>query len=354
MSTGSPELGRVLLDARELTKSFPLRSGLLRRNIGRVHAVRGVTVAVREGETLGIVGESGCGKSTLARLLVRLADPDSGELWFNGVNLLTLSGRALRRQRRQIQIVFQDPWTSLNPRMRVGDIVAEGIDVHGLASGKERRHRVAEALLRVGLPPDAAQRHPHAFSGGQRQRIGIARALAVEPRLIVADEPVSALDVSVQAEIVNLLLRLQQDLGLSYVFISHDLALVWHMSHRVAVMYLGRIVEIGDAEEIQRAPRHPYTRALWAAQPALGRDRGIERIPLRGDPPSPVAPPAGCAFHPRCAYAEERCRREEPELRGWAKHRVACHLFPVSGGEEDRGAVEARDEAKRGEPGKQR
>jgi len=318
-----------LLEVRDLRKHFPVLSGLLRRPTGAVRAVDGVSFDLAAGETLGIVGESGCGKTTLGRLVLRLIEPTTGTIRFGGVDLLALGDEALRRTRREMQLIFQDPFGSLNPRMRVGEIVGEGLEVHGLARGAEWRTRVVRVLERVGLRADACERYPHEFSGGQRQRVGIARALAVEPRLIVADEPVSALDVSVQAQIINLLQDLQDELGMAYLFIAHDLRVVEHISHRVAIMYLGRIVELAESRELYANPRHPYTRALLSAIPQLDPHARRDRINVGGEVPSPINPPTGCAFHPRCAFAEARCRTEEPRLLGRADHQVACHVFPV-------------------------
>jgi oligopeptide/dipeptide ABC transporter ATP-binding protein len=317
-----------LLRVRDLGKEFPVGGGL-RRAPAAVRAVDGVSFDLAAGETLGIVGESGCGKTTLGRLVLRLLEPTTGRIAFDGEDLLALDAAALRRRRRAMQIVFQDPFGALDPRQRVGDIIAEGLVVHRVAAARERRERVAGLLARVGLPAEAADRYPHQFSGGQRQRIGIARALALEPRLIVADEPVSALDVSVQAQIVNLLQDLQVALGVAYLFIAHDLRVVEHVADRVAIMYLGRIVEIADTAALYAAARHPYTRALLSAIPSADPAGRRERILLPGEPPSPLTPPAGCPFHPRCAHAEARCRVERPALLGRADHQVACHVFPV-------------------------
>lgn len=318
-----------LVELRSLKKYFPVRGGLFGAR-QFVRAVDGIDLTVQTGETLGIVGESGCGKSTLGRLILRLLEPTSGEVRVGGEDLRTLGAKALRQKRREMQIIFQDPYGSLNPRMRVGKIVGEGLEIHRLASGEEKKRRVIELLERVGLRSDAYDRYPHEFSGGQRQRIGIARALAVKPRLIVADEPVSALDVSIQAQIVNLLQDLQEEMGLTYVFIAHDLRVVEHISHRVAIMYLGKIVELADSVELYRNPRHPYTRALLSAVPVPDPQAKRERMLLPGDVPSPITPPPGCSFHPRCPFVEERCRHEEPRLIvGRHDHAVACHVFPA-------------------------
>jgi oligopeptide/dipeptide ABC transporter ATP-binding protein len=319
-----------LVVARGLTKYYPIGGGLFGGGKLLIRALDGVDLHVRAGETLGVVGESGCGKSTLGRCLLRLIEPTSGEVSFDGRNVLTLGAAELRRMRRSMQIIFQDPYASLNPRMRVGAIVAEGLEVHGLASGAAKRQRVEELLQQVGLGAEHYDRYPHEFSGGQRQRIGIARALAVGPRFIVADEPVSALDLSIQAQVLNLLTDLQDQMGLAYLFISHDLRVVEHISHRVAVMYLGRIVEQAPRAVLYANPRHPYTRALLSAVPVPDPRRRPNRTPLAGDVPSPLHPPAGCAFHPRCPYAEPRCRTDTPALiEGAGEHAVACHVFPA-------------------------
>ena len=317
-----------LLEIRNLKKYFPVGDGLFSRNKGAVKAVDGVNLDVNEGETVGLVGESGCGKSTLGRTILRLIEPTGGEVLFEGKNLLAMSQREMREMRREMQIIFQDPYASLNPRMRVGDIVGEGLEIHKLARGKAKRDRVMELLHQVGLREDHYGRYPHEFSGGQRQRIGIARALAVSPRFIVCDEPVSSLDVSIQAQIINLLQELQEKLGLTYLFISHDLRVVEHISHRVAIMYLGKVVEIANSETIYRDAKHPYTRALLSAVPMPDTDRKKERVVLEGDVPSPVNPPPGCTFHPRCAYREALCSQTEPPLDFDAdRHGVACHVF---------------------------
>jgi peptide/nickel transport system ATP-binding protein/oligopeptide transport system ATP-binding protein len=322
----------ALLEVTDLKKHYPVRAGVLRRQIGTVHAVDGVSFSVGVGETLGLVGESGCGKSTVARSVLRLVEPTSGQIRLEGEDITHLSKAALRPHRRSMQIVFQDPFASLNPRMTAGDIVGEPLAVHGLASGKELEARTAKLFEQVGLRPDQMRNFPHQFSGGQRQRICIARALALGPRLIVCDEPVSALDVSIQAQVINLLIDLQRQHGFSYLFIAHDLAVVAHISHRVAVMYLGRIVEIADKDELFRNPRHPYTQALLASVP-VANPFAKKLAPLvDGDVPSPVNPPPGCAFHTRCRFAMERCRTERPALvDAGDAHQVACLLNEGTG-----------------------
>ena len=316
-----------LLEIRDLKKYFPVGDGLFSRKKGNVKAVDGVNLTINEGETLGLVGESGCGKSTLGRTILRLIEPTSGEVIFHDKNLLALSARELREMRREMQIIFQDPYASLNPRMRVGDIIGEGLEIHKLARGRAKRDRIMELLHQVGLREDHYPRYPHEFSGGQRQRIGIARALAVSPKFIVCDEPVSSLDVSVQAQIINLLQELQERMHLTYLFISHDLRVVEHISHRVAIMYLGKVVEIAAGETIYRDAKHPYTRALLSAVPMPETSRKKERIVLEGDVPSPVNPPSGCTFHPRCAYRQPLCSEMEPPLDFAGGHGVSCHVF---------------------------
>jgi oligopeptide transport system ATP-binding protein len=321
-------LMRALLEVKNLKVHFPVKRGMFRPAREFVKAVDDVSFSIEPSETLGLVGESGCGKTTLGRAIVRLVEPIAGTVSLDGMDITRMTGAALRAQRRTLQMIFQDPYGSLNPRMTVEDIVGEALDIHRLAENKStRRERIAELLKAVGLDATYAQRYPHEFSGGQRQRIGIARALAVEPKLIVCDEPVSALDVSVQAQIINLLQDLQQQRGLAYLFIAHDLAVVEHISQRVMVMYLGKVVELADAKSIIRAPKHPYTQALISAVPVVDPDSKRQRIILPGDVPSPIDPPAGCPFHPRCPIAVERCRTEIPALREIVPgHFAACHL----------------------------
>jgi oligopeptide/dipeptide ABC transporter ATP-binding protein len=318
-----------ILEVERLVKHFVVKRGVVfGLTLGHVRAVDDVSFSVRRGETLALVGESGCGKSTTGRLILRLLDPTSGAVRFKGKEIAGLDKAAMRHMRRHMQIIFQDPYASLNPRLTVGEALAEPLSVHGIAEGTSALARVRELLHVVGLLPEHAQRYPHQFSGGQRQRIGIARALAVSPDLIVCDEPVSALDVSIQAQIVNLLKNLQQQFGLSYLFIAHDLAVVKHISDRVAVMYLGKLVEIAHKRALYSHPRHPYSQALLSAIPKPDPYGQSERIILAGDVPSALAPPSGCRFHTRCLYAQERCRSEEPELRDAGPgHRVACHFY---------------------------
>ena len=319
---------RPLVEVRDLKKHFPIHAGVFSRVSGHVYAVDGVSFEIGRGETLGLVGESGCGKSTVGRTILRLLEPTSGRIFVNGADITGLDRSGMLPYRRQMQMIYQDPYASLNPRMSAGEIVGEPLVIHQVGSATERRERVAQLFERVGLRPEATSLFPHEFSGGQRQRIGIARALALSPQLIVGDEPVSALDVSIQAQIINLLIDLQDELQLSYLFVAHDLAVVEHISHRVAVMYLGRIVELTDKTSLFETPLHPYTEALLSAVPiAKARAKGRKRVILSGDVPSPINPPAGCHFHQRCPYAMARCRVEVPTLREVAPgHLASCHL----------------------------
>jgi peptide/nickel transport system ATP-binding protein/oligopeptide transport system ATP-binding protein len=316
-----------ILEVRDLRKYFPIRQGLTSRLAAKVHAVDGISFDVHRGETLGLVGESGCGKSTAGKAVLKLVEPTSGTIKLDGRDITHLGRGELRPLRREMQMIFQDPFSSLNPRMSAGQIVAEPLAVHGIAQGAQKLERVAALFRRVGLRPDQMAEFPHAFSGGQRQRIGIARALAVQPKLIVGDEPVSALDVSIQAQVINLMMDVQEEYGLAYLFIAHDLAVVQHIAHRVAVMYLGRIVELADKRSLFSNPLHPYTEALLSAVPIPDpKNRRDTRVVLTGDVPSPVNPPSGCHFHTRCPYAMERCRVEAPALRELQPgHWASCH-----------------------------
>jgi peptide/nickel transport system ATP-binding protein/oligopeptide transport system ATP-binding protein len=322
--------GYNLLEVKNLVKYFPVRGGFLQRIQAWVKAVDDVSFTIRHGETFGLVGESGCGKTTIGRTILRLIPATAGEVYFDGQDVFAVGGRQLKDLRRDMQIIFQDPFSSLDPRMPVGDIIAEGLLVHGVGDRKERLRIVQDSLLKVGLHPEHARRFPHEFSGGQRQRIGIARALALRPKFIVCDEPVSALDVSIQSQVLNLLRELQRELGLTYLFIAHNLSVVEHISDRVGVMYLGKMVEVTDRETLYANPLHPYTKALMSAIPIPDPHLKRERIILKGDVPSPLNPPSGCRFHPRCPVAIDVCNKIEPELRnvgaGETKHWVACHL----------------------------
>ncbi|MCL4141226.1 UNVERIFIED_CONTAM: hypothetical protein GTU68_039712 [Idotea baltica] len=320
----------AILQIDSLKKYFPVRKGLLLRRVGDVKAVDGVSFSLKRGETLGIVGESGCGKSTLGRTIVRLYDPTEGSITFKGEDLHQLGGSSLREARKEFQMIFQDPYSSLNPRKTVASIVQEPMDIHKVGTQAERRERVRDLFRKVGLKPETMNRYPHEFSGGQRQRISIARAIALEPELIVADEPVSALDVSIQAQVLNLMKALQKEMGITFVFISHDLSVIEHFCDSVAVMYLGKIVEMAPREELYANPKHPYTQALIRAIPVPGKGKKAKRETLEGEVPSPINPPSGCPFHPRCAMRTEGCDTRVPvlsNLNGSPDHQVSCHLY---------------------------
>lgn len=318
---------KILLDVRNLKKYFPIKKGLFSKTVGYVKAVDDISFFVNEGETLGLVGESGCGKTTVGRSILRLIEPTSGEIVFDDKDVIKLRGDKLQKQRKEMQIIFQDPYSSLNPRMTIGNIVKEPFEIHGIHNKKERLEKARDVLLTVGINPNMMNRYPHEFSGGQRQRIGIARALALNPKLIIADEPVSALDVSIQAQIINLLIELQKKFNLTYIFIAHDLAVVKHVSDRVVVMYLGKIAEIADGMEMYRNPLHPYTQALLSAIPIPDPFVKKERILLEGDVPTPINPPQGCRFHLRCRYREKICEEQTPEIEEKSpNHFVACHI----------------------------
>ncbi len=317
----------ILLEVNNLKKYFPIKGGVFGRVVGNVKAVDGVSFYVNKAETLGLVGESGCGKTTTGKVVLRLEEATEGEILFEGRNILELGREEMRSLRREMQIIFQDPYSSLNPRMTVGNIIGEALEIHGLAKGKAKEKKVKELLETVGLTAHHMRRYPHEFSGGQRQRIGVARALAVDPKLIVCDEPVSALDVSIQAQVINLMEDLQKEFNLTYLFIAHDLGVVKHISDRIAVMYLGKIVELADKKALFKKPIHPYTQALLSAIPIPNPSIQREKIILEGDVPSPINPPSGCRFHTRCPYVMDICKTEEPEFVDWGdKHFAACHL----------------------------
>jgi len=320
----------LLLEVKHLKKHFPIKGGVFSKTIGYVYAVDDINFTLSKGETLGLVGESGCGKSTTGRTILRLIEPTAGAISFEGQDITTLDKSAMRALRREMQIIFQDPYASLNPRMTVGSIIGEPLEIHKIAKGSEKEERVASLLQKVGLRAEDMRKYPHEFSGGQRQRIGIARALALNPKLIVCDEPVSALDVSIQAQVINLLEDLQAEFGLSYLFIAHNLNVVEHISNRVAVMYLGQIVELASDEELYKNPQHPYTEALLSAVPIPDPTVKKKRIILEGDVPSPINPPKGCHFHTRCMYKEKICEEVEPEFKDiGGGHWVACHFRPA-------------------------
>jgi oligopeptide/dipeptide ABC transporter ATP-binding protein len=326
------EQNKTILEVKNLKLHFPIHRGVFRRLVGHVKAVDGVSFSLHDGEVLGLVGESGCGKTTVGRTILRLYNPTAGEIWYNRatgerINIASINQKEMKRLRREMRMIFQDPFSSLNPRLTVRDIIGEPLEIHGVAKGKEVDHRVAELMRAVGLNPALMRRYPHEFSGGQRQRIGLARTLSLNPRLIVADEPVSALDVSVQAQVLNLLEELRERLGLTLVFIAHDLSVVEHISDRIAVMYVGKIVEMAETNELLKNPQHPYTEALLSAVPPADPDIKVNRIQLQGEVPSPAMPPRGCIFHPRCRYAQAICVEQEPVLtEGTPGHFVSCHF----------------------------